>query len=181
MNDERLKQKYDHLCKLNGDINEHLPILYEYAKKCDTVTEFGVRYIVSTWAFLYANPKKMTSYDIADPSAWGASIDDVYGLKGTTDYRFIKASTLDIEIEETDLLFIDTIHTYDQVKKELELHSDKCLKYIIFHDTVTFAKIGEDGKEGIQKAIDELLLNNKWEYELFKTNNNGLTILKRKT
>lgn len=179
MNNE-LKQKYENLCGIDGDINQHLPILYEYAKKCDSVVEFGVRYIVSTWAFLYANPKKMTSYDICDPSNWGANILDVYSLKGTTDFNFIKASTLQIEIEETDLLFIDTLHTYDQLKKELSLHSDKCKKYLIFHDTTTFSKIGEDGSEGIQRAIDELVIMGKWEYELVKTNNNGLTILKRK-
>lgn len=180
MSNELLKNKYETLCKLDGDINQHLPILYEYAKKCNSVTEFGVRYIVSTWAFLYANPSKMISYDIADPSLWGASIDEVYSLKGSTDFKFIKASTLDIKIEETDLLFIDTLHTYNQLKRELDLHAKKCLKYLIFHDTETFGKYGEDGKEGIQKAIDELITKNEWEYELIKKNNNGLTILRKK-
>lgn len=178
---KELKEKYESLCLKDGDINQHLPTLYEYAKRCNTVTEFGVRYIVSTWALLYANPKKMTSYDIQDPSAWGASIDEVYKLKGTTDFKFVKASTLEVEIEKTDLLFIDTFHTYKQLKGELDLHAKKCLKYLIFHDTETFGKNGEDGSnEGIQRAIDELLQGNEWEYELIKKNNNGLTILRRK-
>jgi len=35
-----------------SDINEHLPALREYASKCGTVAELGVRTKVSTYAFL---------------------------------------------------------------------------------------------------------------------------------
>ena len=73
-----------------------------------------------------------------------------------------------------------TDEQYEQLKKELLLHSNKCKKYLIFHDTTTFSKIGEDGSEGIQKAIDDLIVGGEWQYELIKTNNNGLTVLKRK-
>jgi len=88
-----------------------------------------------------------------------------------------------IEIEETDLLFLDTTHVYSQLKKELELHSDKARKYICFHDTTSYETKGEDGKEGtgIWKAIEEFLEDNKdkWILQERFTNNNGFTIIKR--
>lgn len=45
-----LHNKYTTLCKNRSDINEHLPTLYEYANKCDSVFETGVRGVVSTYA-----------------------------------------------------------------------------------------------------------------------------------
>ena len=38
--------------------------------------------------------------------------------------RFI--DNKDIDIEETDLLLLDTLHRYDQLKGELDRHSDTC-------------------------------------------------------
>ena len=55
---------YEKLCDIRSDINEHLPTLKRYASECKTVTEMGVRYACSTWAFLEARPEKITCYDI---------------------------------------------------------------------------------------------------------------------
>lgn len=49
---EEIDAKYTHLCDWPSDINEHLPTLRRLARQCDTVAEFGVRGIVSTWALL---------------------------------------------------------------------------------------------------------------------------------
>jgi hypothetical protein len=103
-----------------------------------------------------------------------------------TDFTFETADTRNLTIEETDLLFIDTWHVYDQLKVELELHADKARKYIIFHDTTSFEYIGETitGDTiymGLWPAIEEFLEeNSQWELHERYTNNNGLTILKRK-
>ena len=98
--------------------------------------------------------------------------------------------TTNIEIEETDLLFIDTLHEYEQIKKELELHGNKSRKYIIFHDTECFKFRNErnpdvygqtkEDKLGIVPAIMEFLeLNPHWKVHEVFTNCNGLTVLKR--
>jgi hypothetical protein len=34
--------------------------------------------------------------------------------------KYIQYDVLKIEIEDTDMIFIDTLHTYDQLKKELK-------------------------------------------------------------
>ena len=190
-----LDEKYQHLADTISDINEHLPTLKKYAEECTHVTEMGVRWIVSTYAFLAARPETMFSIDIQHPSNWGANIKDVedYAEEINCKYKFWQANNLEIEIEETDLLFIDTWHSYKQLKSELELHASKVRKYIILHDTVLFGTQDElnsydafgwfNGFEqkGLMPALDEFLEGNKeWTTHEVFTNNNGLIILKRK-
>jgi len=178
-----IEEKLNSLINTPSDINEHLPTLYKYAKDSETITEFGVRWIVSTWAFLAANPKKLTSVDIRHPSEYNSNIDEVYeeSLNNNVKFEFIQADTREIEIEECDLLFIDTFHVYDLLKEELNKHSCKVKKYIILHDTMLFAETGEDGfSRGLKYAIDEFLQENyNWKIREVFTNNNGLTILER--
>jgi hypothetical protein len=154
----------------------------------------GVRWIVSTYAFLVAKPKKMFSIDIQHPLNWGASIEQVeeYAKEIGCQYKFWQTNNLEIEIEETDLLFIDTWHSYKQLKAELDLHASKVKKYIILHDTVLFGDkdelnsynefgwYNELDKKGLTPAINEFLEEHKeWNTHKVYTNNNGLTILKR--
>jgi hypothetical protein len=177
---ENLNEIYQRLCNTPSDINEHLPILAKYAKECSHITEMGVRHIVSTYALLMGMPKKMTSYDI-NPCNWEPVRDLV---KDNTDFSFIIGNTLEIQIEPTELLFIDTLHNYTQLKKELELHSNKVSKYIIFHDTSSFEIFGESysgkSEKGIWQAIQEFMnSNSNWVINERFTNNNGLTIIKK--
>jgi len=174
---------YDYHCNDNSDINEHLPTLKRYTELCDTVIEMGVRTVVSTWAFLAGKPKKLTSIDIVDPLKYNVSMDSIRALakENDTEFKFLLEDTTKIDLEECDLLFIDTWHVYEQLKKELELHGDKAKKYLIFHDTTTFAHRGEtQGHVGLKPAIDEFLQQNShWKVKEVFTNNNGLTILER--
>ena len=189
-----LEQIVNQIYQNPSDINEHIPTLIEYASECEHITEMGVRAITSTWAFLGAAPKRLISYDIEDPSKWGANIDHVYNVARQygLNYEFKKENVLKIEIEETDLLFLDTWHAYNQLKAELELHSNKAKKYIIMHDTTSYEFKDEpltsenawEGEpptgKGLWLAITEFLdENNKWKLHRRYTNNNGLTILKR--
>jgi|TARA_R110000822_G_scaffold136701_1_gene274199 hypothetical protein len=168
-----------------SDINEHIPTIIKYGQECDHITEMGVRGILSTWAWLASSPKKLIAYDLEDPSKWKSNIQDVYDTAKAydLDFSFIKGDVLKLEIEETDLLFLDTYHIYPQVKEELRLHFDKVNKYICFHDTTSFEINGEDGKKGtgIWKAIEEFLGENKstWKLKERFTNNNGFTIIER--
>jgi hypothetical protein len=190
-----LEQIVNQIYTTPSDINEHIPTFIEYASECDHVTEMGVRAISSTWAFLGAAPKKLISYDMENPSHYGADINIVYKVAEQygLNYEFIQADVLKVEIEETDLLFLDTWHAYDQLKAELDMHNSKARKYIIMHDTTsyefkdepltsenTFEGEKSSGK-GLWPAITEFLEeNDNWELHKRFTNNNGITILKRK-
>jgi len=190
-----LEQIVNQIYTTPSDINEHIPTLIEYASECETITEMGVRAITSTWAFLGAAPKKLISYDMENPSHYGANINVVYEVakQYELNYEFIQADVLTIDIEETDLLFLDTWHAYDQLKAELDKHNHKAKKYIIMHDTTSYEfrdepltsentfKGEQSSGKGLWPAITEFLEeNNDWELYKRFTNNNGITILKRK-
>lgn len=178
-----LEEIYNEKCVSQSDINEHLPTLKRYAEDCEHITEMGVRWVVSTFAFMMGQPKKLISFDIDPLENWGIKTEDLVSLANENgiDFEFKIANTLDLEIEETDLLFLDTDHTYNQVKGELSIHGNKSKKYIIFHDTTSFEFSGMNGDTiGIWPAIEEFILENPhWSVHERFTNNNGLTILKR--
>jgi hypothetical protein len=170
-----IEDRFNQYCKTDLDINEHFPTLKKYALECESITEMGVRSIVSTWAFLAGKPKKMISIDIYHPSYYRGNLDEVENecKKEGIDFKFIQASTLDIDIEETDLLFIDTLHTYEHVKKELFLHGNKTKKYLVFHDTTSSPEI--------VPAIEEFMKTNpSWSIKDRYENNNGLIILENR-
>ena len=187
-----IEEIYNNLKTTPSDINEHLPTLRKYAEECEHITEMGVRWIVSTYAFLAAKPKTLISIDLQHPQTWNADLSKAEEVAKSIecDFSFRLASTLEIEIDQTDLLFIDTWHAYKQLKAELSRHHSKVNKYIILHDTTNYESEDEAGYEafgfhgdgkGLWPAIEEFLNEYKeWEMHERFINNNGLTILKRK-
>ena len=184
-----IKTKYEIACNTPSDINEHLPILKKFSSRVDHITEMGVRDVVSTWAFLIGTPKKLVGIDInRSPNI---DLVEIYSKRANIDFEFIQGSTLDIEIEETDFLFIDTYHHYEQLKRELDKHAGKVRKYIGFHDTTLFEHTSEfldfldidfpiEPDKGLWDAIIEFLSeHDEWVIKERLTNNNGLTILER--
>jgi hypothetical protein len=172
MEEYTLEKKYEKAKVTPSDINMFIPKLREYASKCSHVTEFGVRWIVSTWGLLAGSPKKLVSYDIVHPSQHNAKIEEVYGIAkdNNIEYEFNLASSLEAEIEPTDLLFIDTEHTYSHLTKELNLHHKKVSKYIICHDTIAFPDV--------KIAVDSFVKDNKnWTIKEHLENWPGLIIL----
>ena len=173
-----------------SDINEHLETLKYYASRSNHVTELGVRKIVSSWAFLLGAPHKLVCVDIIHPNDYLNDNGEKFGIFKKycelldIDFEFILGDTLKIEIEETDLLFIDTLHTYDQLKRELALHANKVKNWIIFHDTESCGEyfISSNGvrEGGLTYAINEFLVDNpQWKVKSIYKNNNGLTVLER--
>lgn len=197
-----LKKLYEKACNdKSSDIYEHLPVLYEYAKKCNHVTEMGARGGNSTVAFLFANPPEFISYDYQYETPEPHLVNDVRNLisifekakNAGVNCSYIGADVLQVEIEQTDMLFIDTWHCYDQLKRELTIHGEKVNKYIAFHDTYSYGQRGEgypdmdlnhpnkdklDGSSGIRPAIDEFLEENKeWNIDYETEENNGLIVI----
>lgn len=184
-----MNSRFEYLCNNTNnsaiDIHLHLNCLRYYASLSDHITEMGVRSVVSTWAFLNGLPRKLVSYDIQSPPTENLKEVDEFSSQNNIEFVFHQKSVLDVEIENTDLLFIDTWHVYDQLKKELYLHSKNVNKYIILHDTETFGVQGEgnSGHRGLKYAVNEFLTDYKDEWILHEhfVYNNGLTVLKRKT
>lgn len=168
-----LKICYESAKENPSDINEHLDVLFKYAKECNSITEFGVRNVTSTWAFGMARPKIFISYDIERKEPCTTDAENIMRNEGVN-WNFKIGDTREINIEQTDLLFIDTNHKYEILKVELNRHHSKVNKYIIMHDTTTF--------EGLRRAINEFLqVHKEWKIKEVYTNNNGLTVLERNT
>jgi len=163
------EQKVEELFEQGCDICEHFPLMLKYGKQCEYITEMGVRGVVSTWGWIASNPKKLICYDI-NPCPVKNAVDTCANLG--IDFSFHVADTREIEIEETDLLFIDTEHTYEQIQKELELHGNKARKFIVFHDTAW--------AHDMNRAIKEFMeANPHWVNEEEVINNHGFKIIKK--
>jgi hypothetical protein len=199
---ELIKQKYELLKNTKSDINEHLETLFNHAKECETVLELGVRGCVSSYAFAYGllNNNKQTKHLMMNDLT-ECDIKQLlhYSKKTDLNIKYKWINDLELEVKQNyDLVFIDTYHIYGQLKRELNKFSTITNKYIILHDTEVDKIHGEclrngwnpaqmayitgipieEHKEGLQKAVDEFLLNNpEWKIKIVYNNNNGLTIL----
>ena len=94
-----------------SDINQHLPTLLEYTKKCNSVVECGVRDVVSSYAFglgLIGNPNN--SYTLIDPYK-SSQINGFLNLCKAEgiNARFVEESDIKCPLVETDLLFISIL------------------------------------------------------------------------
>src|SRR5690606_17982962 len=83
-------------------------------------------------------------------------------------------------IDETDLLFIDTQHTYQRMAMELATFGPRVKRYIVAHDTKLHGEKGEDGGPGLLPALREFMAAHPEWSVIYHTNEQyGLTVLSR--
>lgn len=158
-----------------SDIWEHVPTLRDLAAG-KTVVEMGTRWATSTAGLLAGRPKSLTCYDLDRHENVGR-IEEATREMGVP-FAFHQTDVLWVSLEPCDLLFIDTKHTYDQLKAELARHGDKA-RMIALHDTVTFGVHGElEGTEGLLRACDEYF-GAGWRMVRDDRNCNGLRVYER--
>lgn len=171
-----LKTHYDAISgeKLNDHIFGHFDTFLRYGKGVDTITEFGVERGISTCAWLMSEPNKLTCYDIEIGQLEVRGLYEGFAKEKGIDFQLIEGDTHKIEIEPTDLLFIDTRHTIEHLLKELELHAGKVRKYILLHDTNSsmWPHFGRGCKR-----LEDILPD--WGIKEHHLNCNGLTVLER--
>lgn len=185
-----IQKEYQTELETKSDINEHLHDLYSLACDCTHVTEMGSRFGASTKAFLKA-PVSLRAYDLDIHKP----LMDLFKIARTVgkDVEYLKGNTLEILIDPTDMIFIDTWHSQQQLRDELKLHGNAARKYLAFHDTHTYGVRDEQkdwaanpnrkamANQGLLPAIiDFLIMNPQWQFKMHKSNNNGLTVLERK-
>ena len=162
----------------------YMDTLYKYAVQCNHITEIGVNQVNSTWAFLKAAPKRIVLVDIDFHRRPTKRIPDFCGfnmwlgkamelaIDADISMRLIEGDSAEIEIEPTDLLFIDSDHKKIHFQKELDRHLYKVSKYLIVHDTTLF------GSE-LWPPIRELIESNQFILTERITTGCGLTVLQR--
>lgn len=163
----------------------HMPLLEYLASKVGTVTEFGCREGYSTAAILKglarssATPKLMTTVD-RDANAPAVNFSR---WELPAPWRFIQRDIVsgDWAIDECDWLHVDDLHTYGQVKRELDIHGGKVSKLLSFHDTYSQGTVSLDveGQEGINRAIEEYCAANGWRLCYDAKFNHGLRVYEK--
>jgi len=146
---DRMETTYKKLCETPSDINEHLPILRQYASKCARVAELGVRGVVSAVAlacglvdssyvtFEDITPtKKLYLFDII-PEINLEKIEEGCFNKGIDIIDTFGMNDLEADIDDDvyDMLFIDSAHNYPHCYEELCKFGSKTQRYILLHDT----------------------------------------------
>jgi len=174
----------------------HLSYMRLMAEDVDTVVELGVKRGTSSSALCWCK-KRLISYDIkVIPTA--RRLQQFIGPKwDLREEDTLKVRTEDVP--EHDLLFIDSLHTYKQVTCELAIFPPKTRRFILFHDTITFATMGANGESGtylpqpenradfdskshgIRFAIDEFMIRNpEWRIVRHAPFGHGLLTLEKK-
>ena len=196
-----LREQYDVACQCSSDINEHVPTLYRLAKDCGTVVEIGMRSMVSSWGILQGlseNSSSLRSYfgiDIVSPSIEILNRAKRLAEDNGVKFNFLQANDLEIDIEPTEMLFIDSLHTYCHLTYELEKFSPRVSKYIAMHDTSwgniddctykgdfsEYPSHYDRTKRGLWLAIEDFLQNHDdWMVSERYFNNYGFVVLKRR-
>lgn len=175
---------YELYLNIESDIKSHLPRLKALASECDTVVEFGCRQGLSTAALLAGRPKRLITYDFC-----AQTLEQTAALLGSLcppeiELEFYCGDTRFVEpIPECDLLWVDSYHSYAQVKMELRKHGHKATKFLAFHDTDHFGTTGEDGlRPSIRQAIYEFVEDSKDEWFILREyhDSNGMIVLKKR-
>lgn len=170
----------------------HLDRLRALATGLEVAVEFGVKRAASSVALLLG-AQRVISYDIVD-TPHARHLQAIAGPRW--EYRLEDSRTA--TIPECHLLLIDSLHTYAQVKAELEVHARKVSRYLVFHDSITFGSIGAHGETGahlwtqqpgqsvplealgIRPAVDELMIRDpSWRIVASYSDSHGLLVLER--
>jgi cephalosporin hydroxylase len=169
-----IRRAFLQACQERSDINEHLPMLYYLAMQCTDIVEFGVRFGVSTLAFMAALLNR--------PGAWYSGVDLVLtspaqgivarAVEAGCHAKLYQDDSRHVDFTtDPDLLFIDSDHTYEQMRAELR-YADRVRKYLVMHDTLWATDMN--------RAIEEFLAEHPEWVPVYKTGrNNGLTVLER--
>ena len=196
-----LRKKYELSRDTPSDINEHINTLCCLAKECSSVVELGVRSMVSSWGILQglsertSAPRSYLGVDLALPPVEKIRAAKRLAQGNGITFNLCQANDMDIDIEPTEMLFIDSLHTYCHLTYELEKFSPKISKYIAMHDT-SWGNIDDPAyqgdfseypleydriKRGLWLAIEDFLKRHpEWVLYARYLNNYGLTILKRR-
>lgn len=199
---EKLRKEYELICATPSDVHDHLPVLRNLASECSSVTEIGMRSMVTSWALLQGLSDSTSSkrfflgIDLRMPPEKSLNKAKRLSKKCGMKFMFWQTNDMDIYLPSVDLLFIDSLHTYCHLTYELETFATYVNKYIAMHDTSYPCEYIEDSayhgdyseyspeydrtKKGLWPAVEDFLTKHpEWVLHQRYYTSYGLTILKR--
>jgi hypothetical protein len=180
-----IEQVFEWCQTIPRDIEKHLVRLRKLASMVPHVTEFSTRR-ETTVAFLAALPPVLVSHNTEQDPLRGYLQHLHHTLQlppsagGPRVAKWGEGDSLTTEIEETDMLFLDTYGTGDRLYQELVKHAPKVRRWIVRHDTGIFGERGSDGEPGLAFAIKRFIEENpEWFIADHTGEQYGLTVLGR--
>jgi predicted O-methyltransferase YrrM len=162
-----------------NDISEHLPILFLLVAefKLKRIVELGTRSGNSTLVLLEAAKHIGGTVLSMDVETCDEARQRISAAGLNAFWTFWQANDLEIPSSEVpqpiDLLFIDTLHTYGQMKAELDKYG-RMLRpggWLVIHDYVAFS--------GITEAVYEYVAIHKKQLTFYPfVNQNGLALIR---
>lgn len=145
--------------KLNG----HGAYLSKFASKFKHVTEISSDHESSIY-LLAGDPDVLRSYQ----EDHDYKIDNLREMLGkeknnrkTISWTLSLGNVGDMpSIDKTEALFLNSRHTYERMKMELEQYAHKVEYAIVIAKSIRFGEKGEDGGKGIGKAVYEFIKEN---------------------
>lgn len=160
------------------DMEKHLPKLKELAAQCDHVTEISYRK-ESTVALAAGEPRVLVSFNSEGRDPVSMSLDSA--AKGRLE--LVRSGVHPDHVgsfHPTDLLFMDTIHTYALTLALLQRHARHTKRFIVLHDTQLYGyrDEGEADGPGMWAAIRVFMTENpQWSVVYHTDQQYGLTVL----
>jgi len=177
-----LEERYQKACREPSDIYEHLPVFVDAVQelKAQKIIELGVRYGVSTLAWMYGLSQQGHGHLWAVDTSFPFYIVDDHvvtnlldpqGYLGVVPYwTFILGNDTDTVVldalpQDVDIILIDTNHVYEETLVELNLYYPRVKKggRIFLHDTaleVTGNDPDNKVKFPVRTAVDEFCDSN---------------------
>lgn len=175
-----LNQLYEHQLRTSTDINEHMPYLKELASTCNHVTELSCWNNGALMALASGRPKKLISVCPNEKPEWQLFHSRRLTMGDRTTFTSMLGHPLAAVIEETDLLFISTVHNGEFLLQELTRYADKVRKFIVIQNTGVYGENGDGGGKGLRHGVADFLERNEhWDVAHDDRKCNGIMTLIR--
>jgi len=138
------------------DIDQHLDALREVASKVSRVTAITKRREDAV-AWVAAGCESVIAY-CTEPDPLHERLGQL--RPGVLEVKNLRSVDVP-EIEETDLLYIDSQHTMKDLLRELNAHYDKVTRFIVVRGSQTNGERGEDGGLGLLPALRRFMKENR--------------------
>jgi len=208
---DQLEMRYLRAASERSDIFEHVERLRRLADECTHVTQLGGHGAGgAAWAFLRGlaradnwPPDGAKKKWVCVAHEWDGRVAEVFRTAQACGiaHELRLGHDLDMELESTDLLFVDDWHAEGHVRRQLMRHHARVRRWIVLHDTTIdgmrseSVRLGEDIAErvrtsgyslhevvtGIWPAIEKFLAAHPHHWALAERllHCNGLAILQR--
>lgn len=159
----------------------HHEILRELTvnEKVSRVAECGVFQGWSTALFMTCEIESLCSYEI-DFQHIAPLFLTFMQVKGDIDWSLTAHNSVSEPINPADLVFLDTVHTYEFVKQEIALQAPRASKFVAVHDANypidnTHKKVRDAVVEYAEKS------NGIWRVVLDSKHDTGFIVIERQT